>query len=145
MDDINEAGGVIYFDTVEAATTDFAKDLVKRINKHNNYINKSGDKITEGAIKNYVVSSLHSIASDAANWLEAHTGVDVATGPLKFIASQSELSEVQKTFTPGNVINKFQAIEEASVGMDDIAICATGPARQCTLPAPTRKHRSRCA
>lgn len=126
LDDINEAGGVIYFDTVEAAITDFAKDLVKRINKHNNYINKAGDKITEGAIKNYVVSSLHSIASDAANWLEAHTGVDVATGPLKFIASQSELSEVQKTFTPGNVINKFQAIEEASVGKDDIAICATG-------------------
>jgi hypothetical protein len=52
--------------------------------------------------------------------------VDVATGPLKKIANESELSEVQKTFTPGNVFNKYQAIEEAFVGKDDIAICATG-------------------
>ena len=52
--------------------------------------------------------------------------MDVATGPLKKIANESELSEVQKTFTPGNVFNKYQAIEEASVGKDDIAICATG-------------------
>ena len=58
--------------------------------------------------------------------MEAHTGVDVATGPIKKIANASALSEVQKTFTPGNIFNKFQAIEEASVGKDDIAICATG-------------------
>lgn len=126
LEGINDAEGNIYFDTVESASTDFAQYLIKRVNKHNKYLEKSGDRAVEGAIKNYVVSSLHSIASDAANWLEAHTGVDVATGPLKFIASQSELSEVQKTFTPGNVVNKFQAIEEASVGKDDIAICATG-------------------
>jgi hypothetical protein len=94
LDDINDQDCVIYFDNSEDSSNEFAIRLIRRINKHNNYIKKSGDKIAEGAIKNYIVNSLYSIASDAANWLEAHTGVDVATGPLKAIASQSELSEV---------------------------------------------------
>jgi subtilase family serine protease len=100
--------------------------LIKRIDKHNTYLSKANDKEIEGAIKNYMVSALLAISSDSANMIEAHTGVDVATGPFKAIANKSALSEVQKTFTPGNVFNKFQAIEEASVGKDDIAICATG-------------------
>jgi hypothetical protein len=94
LDDINEQDGAIYFDNSEDSHDEFAVKLIKRINRHNNYIKRSGDKVAEGAIKNYIVNSLYSIASDAANWLEAHTGVDVATGPLKAIASQSELSEV---------------------------------------------------
>ena len=126
LEDIESEKGIVYFDSVDSENNDFTQELIKRINKHNSYITDSGDKVSEGAIKNYVVNSLYSIASDAANLLEAHTGVDVATSPLKDIASKSELSEVQKTFTPGNAFNKFQAIEEASVGKDDIAICATG-------------------
>ena len=123
---INDNSGVVYFDSVEIESSDFSKQLIKRINKHNKYLLKAGDKVTEGATKNYVVGALYSVATDPANWLEAHTGVDIATGPLKAIANKSELSKVQQTFTPGNVFNKFQAIEEASVGKDDIAICATG-------------------
>lgn len=126
LEDIQAEDGIIYFDSIDSERNDFTQALIKRINRHNAYIQNSSDKIAEGAIKNYVVGALHSIASDAANWLEAHTGVDVATSPLKAIAGKSELSEVQKTFTPGNALNKFQAIEEASVGKDDIAICATG-------------------
>lgn len=123
---INENEDTIYVDSTENLNSDFTQNLINRINKHNNYLKNSNDKAILGAIKNYVVGSLYSISSDAANLLEAHTGVDVATGPLKAIANASELSKVQKTFTPGNVTNKFQAIEEASVGKDDIAICATG-------------------
>ena len=123
---INESNGVIYFNSEEDANSEFAKNLINRINNHNLYLIKSGDKTTRGAIKNYIVGSLRSISSDAANMLEAHTGVDIATTPLKTIANASPLSVIQQTFTPGNVFNKFQAIEEASVGKDDIAICATG-------------------
>ena len=124
---IENSGGTIYFNSKSDLKDEFTKRLIKRINKHNTYFKKvANDKIVTGAIKNYVVDSLHAISTDAANLLEAHTGVDVATGPIKDIANKSELSEVLKTATPGNAINKYQAIEEASVGKDDIAICATG-------------------
>lgn len=105
---------------------DIINPLIERINNHNTYLLELNDKTLENAIKNHTVYALYSIATDAANWLEMHTGVDVATAPQKEIANKSELSEIQKTNTPGNVINKFQSIEEASVGKDDIAICATG-------------------
>ena len=38
----------------------------------------------------------------------------------------SPKATVQDTFTPGNVVNKFQSIVENMVGKDGIAICATG-------------------
>lgn len=124
---VENSGGTVYFNSKSDLKDEFTKRLIKRINKHNTYFKKvANDKIVTGAIKNYVVGSLHAISADAANLLEAHTGVDVATGPIKDIANKSELSEVLKTATPGNAINKYQAIEEASVGKDDIAICATG-------------------
>ena len=123
---IEECGGEIAVATKSELESQAVQDIIKRVNNHNTYLNSVSDDISSGAIKNYVVSALYSISSDAANLLEAHTGVDVATGPIKKIANKSELSEVQQTFTPGNVFNKFQAIEEASVGKDDIAICATG-------------------
>lgn len=123
---IETQNGVITVDQASDLENEALQKLIQRIDEHNTYLNGVSDDISSGAIKNYVVSSLYSISSDAANLLEAHTGVDVATGPIKNIANESELSEVQKTFTPGNVFNKFQAIEEASVGKDDIAICATG-------------------
>ena len=124
LKDIEKAKGIVYFDGKESIQQ--AQSIIDRINKHNTYLVGVSDKIAEGAIKNYIVGSLHSISTDSANLLEAHTGVDVATGPIKDIANKSALSEVLKTATPGNVFNKFQAIEEASVGKDDIAICATG-------------------
>ena len=123
---IEDSNGTIYFDKNSEYQDKQAQKLIKRIDKHNTYLSKANDKEIEGAIKNYMVSALLAISSDSANMIEAHTGVDVATGPFKAIANKSALSEVQKTFTPGNVFNKFQAIEEASVGKDDIAICATG-------------------
>lgn len=123
---IEKNKGVIYVEKEADTNNDLFKKIINKINKHNTYLNNVSDNIIEGAIKNYVVGSLYSISTDSANLLEAHTSVDVATKPLKNIANESELSEVQKTFTPGNVFNKFQAIEEASVGKDDIAICATG-------------------
>lgn len=124
---VENSGGTVYFNSKSDLEDKFTKRIIKRIDKHNTYFKKvANDKIVTGAIKNYVVGSLHAISTDAANLLEAHTGVDVATGPIKDIANKSELSEVLKTATPGNAINKYQAIEEASVGKDDIAICATG-------------------
>lgn len=123
---IENQEGIIYFEKEADSQTESAKWIIDRINKHNTYLNGVSDDVSSGAIKNYLVSQLYATSTDAANLLEAHTGVDVATGPLKKIANESELSEVQKTFTPGNVFNKYQAIEEASVGKDDIAICATG-------------------
>ena len=124
---VENSGGTIYFNSRKDLDDKFVRRIIKRINKHNTYFKKvANDKIITGAIKNYVVGSLHAISTDAANLLEAHTGVDVATGPIKDIANASELSEVLKTATPGNVVNKYQAIEEASVGKEDIAICATG-------------------
>ena len=123
---IENEGGIVYFENQEAFLSQDAQDMIKRINKHNTYLLNANDNISKGAIKNYLVSQLYGISTDAANMIEAHTGVDVATKPFKDIANQSELSKVQQTFTPGNVFNKFQAIEEASVGKDDIAICATG-------------------
>ena len=124
---VENSNGVVYFTSKQDLEDPFVKKLIKRINRHNTYLKHvNNDQAIEGAIKNYIVGSLHSISTDPANLLEAHTGVDVATGPIKDIANTSEISKVLKTATPGNVFNKFQAIEEASVGKDDIAICATG-------------------
>lgn len=126
---IEDNNNTMEFNTREEATA--AQKLIDRINKHQLYLensknNKKSDELILGAIKNYTVASIMAISTDAANMLEAHMSVDVATDLPKSIAAESELSKVQKTFTPGNVCNKFQAIEEAAVGKDDIAICATG-------------------
>ena len=48
------------------------------------------------------------------------------TSTAKNLTKESPKNAVQKTFTPGNVFNKIQSINENMVGKDGIAICATG-------------------
>jgi hypothetical protein len=44
LDYINDNRGVIYFDTRADYEKDSVQRLLKRINKHNNYLNKVSDK-----------------------------------------------------------------------------------------------------
>jgi len=69
---------------------------------------------------------LYEIIIDPINQLEAQSSVDVIVGPMKNIAATSTKAKVQRTFTPGNFLNKFKSIVENMVGKDGIAICATG-------------------
>ena len=100
--------------------------LIKIIDNHNLYIEKAKPKKREQIIKNYVTAQLREIIDDPINRRQADSSVDVVTGPAKDLAKLSPKATVQTTFTPGNVVNKFQSISENMVGKDGIAICATG-------------------
>lgn len=102
------------------------EQLKKIVDNHNLYIRKSKPKQREQIIKNYVTMQLREIIDDPINRRQADSSVDVVTGPAKALAKTSPKATVQTTFTPGNVINKFQSISENMVGKDGIAICATG-------------------
>jgi hypothetical protein len=104
----------------------FIKYLTNRIDSHNTFLSKLNSNDAIGAAKNQLMSSIISIASDSANLIEAHSGIDEITKKEKTLANKSKISIFQKYNTPGNVVNKFKAIEEASLGKDDIGICATG-------------------
>lgn len=111
-------------------TVDMCRSIILQIkgfvDKHNLYIQKSSAKKREQIIKNYVTLQLRDIIDDPINRRQADSSVDVVTGPAKALAKLSPKATVQITFTPGNVINKFQSISENMVGKDGIAICATG-------------------
>ena len=100
--------------------------LIKIVDNHNLYIEKAKPKKREQIIKNYVTAQLREIIDDPINRRQADSSVDVVTGPAKDLAKLSPKATVQTTFTPGNVVNKFQSISENMVGKDGIAICATG-------------------
>lgn len=100
--------------------------LIKIIDNHNLYIEKAKPKKREQIIKNYVTAQLREIINDPINRRQADSSVDVVTGPAKNLSKKSPKATVQTTFTPGNVVNKFQSISENMVGKGGIAICATG-------------------
>lgn len=103
------------------------EEQIKNIaDTHNLYISKAKPKKREQIIKNYVTAQLREIIDDPINRRQADSSVDVVTGPAKDLAKKSPKATVQTTFTPGNVVNKFQSISENMVGKDGIAICATG-------------------
>ena len=102
------------------------EQIIDIIDKHNQYINKLKPKKREQMIKNYATLQLREIIDDPINRRQADSSVDVVTGPAKDLAKKSPKATVQTTFTPGNVVNKFQSISENMVGKDGIAICATG-------------------
>lgn len=102
------------------------EQIIKIVNDHNLYIRKSKPKKREQIIKNYITLQLREIIDDPINRRQADSSVDVVTGPAKNLSKTSPKATVQTTFTPGNVVNKFQSISENMVGKDGIAICATG-------------------
>lgn len=96
------------------------------VDKHNMYIERSGQRKRDSIIKNYITQQLFTIISDPINRRQADSSVDVVTGPAKDLAKLSPKATVQNNFTPGNTVNMFQSISENMVGKDGIAICATG-------------------
>lgn len=111
-------------------TVDMMKSVETQIkeivDKHNMYIEKSGQRKRDSIIKNYITQQLFTIISDPINRRQADSSVDVVTGPAKDLAKLSPKATVQNNFTPGNTVNMFQSISENMVGKDGIAICATG-------------------
>lgn len=111
-------------------TEDMINSIIQQItefvNKHNLYLKKSQKSKQQQIIKNFLTLQLITIIQDPINRRQADSSVDVVTKPVKALAKSSPKATVQTTFTPGNVINKFQSISENMVGKDGIAICATG-------------------
>ena len=105
---------------------DIEEQIIDIIDKHNQYVNKVKPQRREQIIKNYATAQLREIIDDPINRRQADSSVDVVTGPAKELSKKSPKATVQTTFTPGNVVNKFQSISENMVGKDGIAICATG-------------------
>lgn len=105
---------------------DIEEQIIDIIDKHNQYVNKVKPQRREQIIKNYATAQLREIIDDPINRRQADSSVDVVTGPAKELSKKSPKATVQTTFTPGNVVNKFQSISENMVGRDGIAICATG-------------------
>lgn len=100
--------------------------IIEAINKHNTYLKNNSKSKNDRILKNFAVSSLLNIIKNPVNLREAQSSVDVMTSTAKNLTKLSPKNAVQKTFTPGNVFNKIQSINENMVGKDGIAICATG-------------------
>ena len=100
--------------------------IVEALNNHHLYLKNNSKAKNERILKNYAVTSLYNIIRNPINLREAQSSVDVMTSTAKGLTKSSVKNTVQKTFTPGNVINKIQSINENMVGKDGIAICATG-------------------
>lgn len=101
-------------------------EIIKAISKHNLYLKTNSKSKNDRILKNFAVTSLLNIIKNPINLREAQSSVDVMTSTAKGLTKASPKNAVQKTFTPGNVFNKIQSINENMVGKDGIAICATG-------------------
>lgn len=100
--------------------------IKEAINRHHLYLKNNSKAKNERILKNYAVTALYDIIRNPKNLREAQSSVDVMTSTAKGLTKSSIKNTVQKTFTPGNVLNKIQSINENMVGKDGIAICATG-------------------
>lgn len=100
--------------------------IIEALNKHNTYLKNNSKTKNDRILKNFAVTSLLNIIKNPVNLREAQSSVDVMTSTAKNLTKASPKNAVQKTFTPGNVFNKIQSINENMVGKDGIAICATG-------------------
>lgn len=100
--------------------------IIEALNKHNTYLKNNSKAKNDRILKNFAVTSLLNIIKNPVNLREAQSSVDVMTSTAKNLTKASPKNAVQKTFTPGNVFNKIQSINENMVGKDGIAICATG-------------------
>lgn len=100
--------------------------IIEAIDKHNTYLKNNSKAKNDRILKNFAVTSLLNIIKNPVNLREAQSSVDVMTSTAKNLTKASPKNAVQKTFTPGNVFNKIQSINENMVGKDGIAICATG-------------------
>lgn len=105
---------------------DIIKGFAEIINKHNNYLKDTDKHILDKIIKNYTVNQLYDVIKDPANLVQAQTSVDATTEAFKQIANTSAVNEDIKTRTAGNVVNKFEGINDNQVGKDCISICAVG-------------------
>lgn len=100
--------------------------IIEALNRHNTYLKNNSKAKNDRILKNFAVTSLLNIIKNPVNLREAQSSVDVMTSTAKNLTKASPKNAVQKTFTPGNVFNKIQSINENMVGKDGIAICATG-------------------
>lgn len=100
--------------------------IIEAIDKHNTYLKNNSKAKNDRILKNFAVTALLNIIKNPVNLREAQSSVDVMTSTAKNLTKASPKNAVQKTFTPGNVFNKIQSINENMVGKDGIAICATG-------------------
>lgn len=100
--------------------------IIEAIDKHNTYLKNNSKAKNDRILKNFAVTSLLNIIKNPVNLREAQSSVDVMTSTAKNLTKASPKNAVQRTFTPGNVFNKIQSINENMVGKDGIAICATG-------------------
>ncbi len=100
--------------------------IIEAIDKHNTYLKNNSKTKNDRILKNFAVTSLLNIIKNPVNLREAQSSVDVMTSTAKNLTKASPKNAVQKTFTPGNIFNKIQSINENMVGKDGIAICATG-------------------
>lgn len=100
--------------------------IIEALDKHNTYLKNNSKAKNDRILKNFAVTSLLNIIKNPVNLREAQSSVDVMTSTAKNLTKASPKNAVQKTFTPGNVFNKIQSINENMVGKDGIAICATG-------------------
>ena len=81
--------------------------IVEALNNHHLYLKNNSKAKNERILKNYAVTSLYNIIRNPINLREAQSSVDVMTSTAKGLTKSSVKNTVQKTFTPGNVINKI--------------------------------------
>jgi hypothetical protein len=87
------------------------------------------------------VNSLYNVIKDPANLVQAQTPIDEATEPLKKIANDPNLPAAKRLLerTSGNVVNKFESVNENFEGKDCIAISAVGIKGYFTLTQYTNE------
>lgn len=101
-------------------------NLQRLVNKHNLYFNSISTYKLSKIINNSTMNGMYNVSKDPVNLIQAHTSVDATTGPLKDVADSSKRAAKSKYRCAGNVVNKFESINENQVGSKGIGICATG-------------------
>lgn len=104
----------------------FFARLKEIVDEHNLYLDSLSSYTLSKVVNNFTMYNTYKVSADPVNLLQAHVPVDATTGPLKKVAKKSAEDAEASTRTPGNVVNKFEGINENQVGKKGISICATG-------------------
>ena len=127
---INSDGNTIATDILSNFTNKEIDSALKQLGRildgHNLTINKASKTQQKLMARNGIIYGMFETTNRPVNLIQSQTSVDDTTEPFKKKGEEAAAFKDLVTFTPGNAINKVQAININQVGKDGIAICAVG-------------------
>ena len=105
---------------------DIAKQILKFVNDHNDYLNTAEEYTRMKMAKNYVVNYIYKTASAPCNQTEAQVSVDTATSVLHKGAAHYAKESGENSHAPGRVTSKIDMIGKGQAGKSGVGIGAVG-------------------